>query len=237
MTVNSALALGVQAMAAQAMGSLLQTGSLGTLTFAQARAEAIRSASARRAMARSFPAVPPGREMIQCRHPGTTPWRPPSTPAWRSRIRPGSCHSSTPQPGRTPRPPTTGSPPRSGAGWCRISRRSWPTWERCRPTRGQFPLDFLPAGPSSSHPAVHGPGRGRRPGGERAGPAQPLVERRRLRIRPAALRQGRPVRHPRLPRRHPVSCRSSGLRPPSRSAPRPGSRTTWSGPPPRPAAS
>jgi hypothetical protein len=51
MTVNFALCQGVQAMASQSMGALLQTGSMGTLNFAQARIESIRSAAARRAMA------------------------------------------------------------------------------------------------------------------------------------------------------------------------------------------
>jgi hypothetical protein len=51
MTVNSVLAQSVQAMAAQSLGNLLQTASLGTLTFAQARAESIRGAAARRAIA------------------------------------------------------------------------------------------------------------------------------------------------------------------------------------------
>jgi len=64
MTVNAALSQGVQAMAAQSLGGLFQTGSLGTLTFAQARAGAIRGASARRAMA-LFPGGASRAEMIQ----------------------------------------------------------------------------------------------------------------------------------------------------------------------------
>ena len=51
MTVNCALCQGVQAMASQSMSALLQTGSMGTLNFAQARIESIRNAAARRAMA------------------------------------------------------------------------------------------------------------------------------------------------------------------------------------------
>ena len=51
MTLNCSLCQGVQAMARQSMGALLQTGSMGTLNFAQARIEAIRNAAARRAMA------------------------------------------------------------------------------------------------------------------------------------------------------------------------------------------
>jgi len=51
MTVNRSLSQGVQAMASQSMSALLQTGSMGTLNFAQARIESIRSAAARRAMA------------------------------------------------------------------------------------------------------------------------------------------------------------------------------------------
>jgi hypothetical protein len=51
MTVSSALCQGVQAMASQSMSALLQTGSMGTLSFAQARIESIRSAATRRAMA------------------------------------------------------------------------------------------------------------------------------------------------------------------------------------------
>jgi hypothetical protein len=51
MTVNCALAQGVQAMASQSMSAILQAGSMGTLSFAQARIESIRNAAARRTMA------------------------------------------------------------------------------------------------------------------------------------------------------------------------------------------
>jgi len=51
MTLNSVLSQGVQAMATGSMTSLFQTGSMGTLTFAQARMEAVRNAAARRAVA------------------------------------------------------------------------------------------------------------------------------------------------------------------------------------------
>lgn len=51
MMLNSVASQGVQAMASQSMSRLFQTGSLGTLTFAQARMEAIRTAAARRTMA------------------------------------------------------------------------------------------------------------------------------------------------------------------------------------------
>jgi hypothetical protein len=64
MTVNSVLAQGVQAMATQSLGNLLQTASLGTLTFAQARAEAIRRAAARRAIA-LYPGGASRAEMIE----------------------------------------------------------------------------------------------------------------------------------------------------------------------------
>ena len=64
MTLNEVLSQGVQAMARQSMGSLLQTGSLGTLTFAQARIEAIRNAAARRAIA-LYPAGASRQEMAQ----------------------------------------------------------------------------------------------------------------------------------------------------------------------------
>jgi hypothetical protein len=64
MTVNSVASQGIQAIAAQSMGRLFQTGSLGTLTLAQARIEAIRSAAARRTMA-LYPAGASREEMIQ----------------------------------------------------------------------------------------------------------------------------------------------------------------------------
>ena len=64
MTLNRSLSQGVQAMAQQSMTSLLQTGSMGTLTFAQARIDAIRNASARRAIA-LYPANATRAEMIQ----------------------------------------------------------------------------------------------------------------------------------------------------------------------------
>jgi hypothetical protein len=64
MTVNTVLSQGVQAMAAQSLGNLLQTASMGTLAFAQARAEAIRSAAARRAIA-LYPGGAGRAEMIQ----------------------------------------------------------------------------------------------------------------------------------------------------------------------------
>lgn len=66
MTVNSVLTEGVQAMAAQSttLTSTLQTGSMGTLTFAQARAEAIRNAASRRAVA-LFPSGASRDEMVQ----------------------------------------------------------------------------------------------------------------------------------------------------------------------------
>jgi len=64
MTLNRVLSQGVQAMAAQSMGALLQTGSMGTLTFAQARIEAIRNAAARRAIA-LYPAGASRQEMVQ----------------------------------------------------------------------------------------------------------------------------------------------------------------------------
>ena len=63
-TINSALSQGIQAMAAQSMGGLLQTGGIGPLTFAQARLEAIRHAAARRAIA-LHPAGASRAEMIQ----------------------------------------------------------------------------------------------------------------------------------------------------------------------------
>ena len=50
-TVNTAVSQGVQAMAAQSMAALLQEGGVGPLTFAQARLESIRRASARRVIA------------------------------------------------------------------------------------------------------------------------------------------------------------------------------------------
>jgi hypothetical protein len=66
MTVNSVLTQGVQAMAAQSttLTATLQTGSMGTLTFAQARAEAIRNAASRRAVA-LFPSGASRDEMVQ----------------------------------------------------------------------------------------------------------------------------------------------------------------------------
>jgi hypothetical protein len=64
MTVNSVASQGIQAIAAQSMGRLFQTGSLGTLTLAQARIEAIRSAAARRTMA-LYPGGASRDEMIQ----------------------------------------------------------------------------------------------------------------------------------------------------------------------------
>lgn len=64
MTLDRVLSDGVQAMARQSMGSLLQAGSMGTLTFAQARIEAIRSAAARRAIA-LYPANASRQEMAQ----------------------------------------------------------------------------------------------------------------------------------------------------------------------------
>ena len=51
MTVNSAVSAAVQAMSDQALGHLLQAGGVGPLTFAAARADAIREAAARRAVA------------------------------------------------------------------------------------------------------------------------------------------------------------------------------------------
>lgn len=50
-TVNGAVSEGVQAMGAEAAAPLLQTGSMATLSFAAARADAIRRAAARRAIA------------------------------------------------------------------------------------------------------------------------------------------------------------------------------------------
>ena len=64
LTVNTALSQGVEAMATQAMGNLLQTGGLGPLTFAAARLEAIRGAAARRAIA-LHPAGASRAEMVQ----------------------------------------------------------------------------------------------------------------------------------------------------------------------------
>jgi len=65
MTLNSALSQGVQAMAAAgSVASLFQAGSMGTLTFAQARLEAIRNAAARRAVA-LYPGGASRDEMIQ----------------------------------------------------------------------------------------------------------------------------------------------------------------------------
>ncbi len=64
MTLDRVLSEGVQAMARQSMGSLLQAGSMGTLTFAQARIEAVRSAAARRAIA-LYPANASRQEMAQ----------------------------------------------------------------------------------------------------------------------------------------------------------------------------
>jgi hypothetical protein len=63
-TINTAVSQGVEAMASQAMGNLLQTGGLGPLTFAQARLEAIHNASARRAIA-LHPAGASRDEMVQ----------------------------------------------------------------------------------------------------------------------------------------------------------------------------
>jgi hypothetical protein len=63
-TINTAASQAVQAMAAQSMGALLQVGGLGPLTFAQARQEAIRRASARRAIA-LHPAGASREEMVQ----------------------------------------------------------------------------------------------------------------------------------------------------------------------------
>jgi len=51
MTLNSVLSQGVEAMAAQSMASLFQTGNMGTLTLAAARMDSIRNAAARRAVA------------------------------------------------------------------------------------------------------------------------------------------------------------------------------------------
>jgi hypothetical protein len=51
MTVNTAVSTAVQAMSDQALGHLLQAGGMGPLTFAAARADAIRDAAARRAIA------------------------------------------------------------------------------------------------------------------------------------------------------------------------------------------
>jgi len=64
MTLNSVLSLGVQSMASQSMSALFQTGSMGTLTFAQARIEAVRNAAARRAVA-LYPGGGSRNEMIQ----------------------------------------------------------------------------------------------------------------------------------------------------------------------------
>ena len=64
MTLNSVLSQGVQSMAAQSMSSLFQTGSMGTLTFAQARIEAVRNAASRRAVA-LYPSGASRDEMIQ----------------------------------------------------------------------------------------------------------------------------------------------------------------------------
>ncbi len=63
-TVNSAVSQGVQAMAAQSMAALLQEGGVGPLTFAQARLEAIRHASARRVIA-LHPAGASREEIVQ----------------------------------------------------------------------------------------------------------------------------------------------------------------------------
>ncbi len=51
MTVNGAVSQAVQAMAAQSAAGFLQAGGIGALTFGQARIEAIRNASTRRAIA------------------------------------------------------------------------------------------------------------------------------------------------------------------------------------------
>lgn len=64
MTINSAASQGVQSMAAQSMSRLFQTGSVGTLTLAQARIDAIRSAAARRTMA-LYPTGASRDEMVQ----------------------------------------------------------------------------------------------------------------------------------------------------------------------------
>jgi hypothetical protein len=64
MTLNTVVSQGVQAMGTQAMSRLFQTGSLGTLTLAQARMEAIRMAAARRAVA-LYPGGASRDEMIQ----------------------------------------------------------------------------------------------------------------------------------------------------------------------------
>jgi hypothetical protein len=64
MTLNGVLSQGVQAMAAQAAGGLFQAGSMGTLTFAQARIEAVRNAAARRAVA-LYPAGASRAEAVQ----------------------------------------------------------------------------------------------------------------------------------------------------------------------------
>ncbi|HVW22054.1 MAG TPA: hypothetical protein VHC86_12640, partial [Opitutaceae bacterium] len=50
-TVNGAVSRGLQAVAAQSMQDLLRAGSLGALTFAQARADAVRRAADRRVLA------------------------------------------------------------------------------------------------------------------------------------------------------------------------------------------
>lgn len=64
MTVATAVSQGVQAVAGQPAGNLLQTAGIGPLTFAQARLEAIRHAAARRAIA-LHPAGASRAEMIQ----------------------------------------------------------------------------------------------------------------------------------------------------------------------------
>lgn len=66
MTVSSVLTQGVQAMAAQSsnLTATLQASGMGTLTFAQARAEAIRDAASRRAVA-LYPSGASRDEMVQ----------------------------------------------------------------------------------------------------------------------------------------------------------------------------
>ena len=64
LTVNGAVSAGVEAMAAQSMGSLLQSGGVGPLSFAQARQDALRGAAARRVIA-LHPAGASRAEMIQ----------------------------------------------------------------------------------------------------------------------------------------------------------------------------
>ena len=198
MTVNTVLAQGVQAMAAQSLGDLLQAANLGTLTFAQARAEAIRSASARRAIA-LYPAGAGRDEMVQI---GT--WY----NAMATAINAGLAAQG--QAGQLPL--------LDGSAW---SDSQTPD-DRLAAAIGRGVLQNFGAlvadlgcaagGRRRAHdrlsrravPGARAPvgdprGR-RRPGRDGGGHGEPAVQRHRLRIRAPALRPERADRHARLPR-------------------------------------